>query len=148
MMGTWSKKVSGYIALTDFQKQKMVKGGLPADKVWVKPNFIAGGDGVKSEGLSDKKNQSEAADPILKKPDLKTGDPYALYVGRLSPEKGCDVLIHAWSKLVSRWRMTRVHSLGLLVVGLNVKIGAVGYRAGLAIPHNLESVNEKMSMHL
>jgi hypothetical protein len=42
LIGTWSKKVTAYIALTEFQKQKMIEGGLPANKVWVKPNFIDG----------------------------------------------------------------------------------------------------------
>ena len=51
VLGTWSKKVTAYIALTEFQKQKMVEGGFPAAKISVKPNFIA-------EDLSDHEEEN------------------------------------------------------------------------------------------
>ena len=98
LIGTWAKKVTAYIALTEFQKQKMIEGGIPSGKIFVKPNFIAGGDGVKSEVLSVKKGESDPADLIFKTLKLKTDVPCALFVGRLSPEKGCDVLIRAWAR--------------------------------------------------
>ena len=31
MLGTWKNKVSAYIVLTDFQKHKMIKEGLPIE---------------------------------------------------------------------------------------------------------------------
>ncbi len=37
---TWDQKVQGYIALTEFARNKFIKGGLPAEKIFVKPNFI------------------------------------------------------------------------------------------------------------
>jgi glycosyltransferase involved in cell wall biosynthesis len=37
---TWNEKVSKYICMTDFAKQKFIDGGLPAIKLLVKPNFI------------------------------------------------------------------------------------------------------------
>lgn len=39
--GTWQQQVDRYVCLTDFQKDKLIYGGLPADKVTVKPNFIS-----------------------------------------------------------------------------------------------------------
>lgn len=73
---TWTKMVDAYIALTEFSRQKFVQGGLPAEKIVVKPNFLLSDPG-KGEG--------------------KGG--YALFVGRLSPEKGLDKLFQAWEKV-------------------------------------------------
>lgn len=73
---TWTEAVSVYIALTDFARQKFGEGGLPAEKLVVKPNFVY-------------------TDPGLGK---GRGD-YALFVGRLSPEKGIDTLLAAWKQL-------------------------------------------------
>jgi glycosyltransferase involved in cell wall biosynthesis len=74
--GTWNEKVNAFIALTEFAKQKFVDSGLPSEKVHVKPNFVAPDPG-----------EREVA-----------GD-YALFVGRLSPEKGVSVLLEAWRRL-------------------------------------------------
>lgn len=38
--GTWHELIDAYVCLTDFQKNKMVEGGLPADKIRIKPNFV------------------------------------------------------------------------------------------------------------
>lgn len=75
-LATWQKMVDVYIALTEFAKLKFIAGGLPANKIIVKPNFVNPDPG---EG-----NQS--------------GE-YALFVGRLTPEKGISTLISAWEKL-------------------------------------------------
>ena len=40
LLGTWSRQVDLYIALTEFARQKFIEGGLPADKIVVKPNFV------------------------------------------------------------------------------------------------------------
>ncbi|MBE9109967.1 glycosyltransferase [Nodosilinea sp. LEGE 07298] len=73
---TWQKQVDVFIALTDFAKQKMIEGGLPAQKIVVKPNFVNPDPG----------------------PGSGAGN-FALYVGRLSVEKGLDTLIEAWRQL-------------------------------------------------
>ncbi|WP_286756340.1 glycosyltransferase family 4 protein [Roseivirga sp. UBA838] len=38
--GTWDNLIDKYICLTEFQKQKLVSGGLPEAKAVVKPNFL------------------------------------------------------------------------------------------------------------
>jgi len=38
--GTWNNLIDAYIALTEFSKQKFIEGGLPENKVFVKPNFL------------------------------------------------------------------------------------------------------------
>lgn len=72
-IGSWRKKVSMFIALTEFARQKFIQYGLPAERLVIKPNFI---------------------DPL---PSPGTGEGnYALFVGRLSSEKGIDLLLSAW----------------------------------------------------
>src|SRR6266498_3230747 len=75
-MGTWRRAVDVYIALTEFARQKLVEGGLPAAKIAVKPNFLD--------------SDPEAG---------KGSGGYGLFVGRLSPEKGIETLIEAWQNL-------------------------------------------------
>src|SRR5215212_8490978 len=74
--GTWAEMVDVYIALTNFAREKFVEGGLPADKILVKPNFVNPDPGM-GKGRGG----------------------YALFVGRLSHEKGVDTLLAAWKKI-------------------------------------------------
>ena len=74
MLGTWKNRVQMYIALTGFAREKYIMGGLPAEKIIVKPNFVY---------------PSPAAGP--------GGGGYALFAGRLSPEKGIKTLLEAWN---------------------------------------------------
>lgn len=74
-MGSFEKGVHRYIALTDFAKSRFVAGGLPRAKIAVKPNF-----------LPEIPVQPQKSD-------------YAIYVGRLSAEKGVNTLIEAWKKM-------------------------------------------------
>ena len=68
---TWHKKVSLFIALSEFAKQKFIDSGIPESRILVKPNFV---QNVPSAGPG--------------------GDDF-LYVGRLSEEKGIATLIRA-----------------------------------------------------
>lgn len=72
-LGTWSRSVDRFIALTHFARGQFIAGGLPAKKLSVKSNFV---------------------DPV---PEPGAGDGnYAVFVGRLSPEKGLRTLLDAW----------------------------------------------------
>lgn len=73
---TWVDEVDCFIALTEFARNKFVEGGLPEKKVHVKPNFVHPDPGARS----------------------CDGD-YALFVGRLSSEKGVKTLLEAWKLL-------------------------------------------------
>jgi glycosyltransferase involved in cell wall biosynthesis len=73
---TYHRAVDAYIALTEFARAKFVEGGLPADRILVKPNFV-----------------SPAPEP-------GTGDGgYALFCGRLVREKGLLIMLSAWELL-------------------------------------------------
>jgi glycosyltransferase involved in cell wall biosynthesis len=80
--GTYSSRVNAYIALSEFAKNKFIEGGLPAQRMRVKPNFLVEDPGIGS-GYGG----------------------YALFVGRLSPEKGVLTLLDAWEKLEGRIRL-------------------------------------------
>lgn len=77
-LGTWDM-VDRYIVLTEFSRQKFIQAGFPPEKLVVKPNFVHPDPGVGSG---------------------KGG--YALFVGRLSPEKGIGTLLKAWENLGGR----------------------------------------------
>lgn len=75
-MGTWANLVDRYIALTEFGRRKFVEGGLPETRIMVKPNFV------------------------YPDPGPGTGDgKYAIFAGRLTPEKGIQTLLKAWQAL-------------------------------------------------
>lgn len=73
---TWQQQVTRFIALTNFQRSLMLRAGLPAKQVIVKPNFLARDPGHGAHQES-----------------------FALYVGRLVPEKGLATLLKAWASL-------------------------------------------------
>lgn len=74
---TWQTKVDCFIALTEFSKSRFVKAGFPADRITVKPNFVE--DRLVGTGKEPREG--------------------ALFVGRLSPEKGVATLLRAWEGL-------------------------------------------------
>jgi glycosyltransferase involved in cell wall biosynthesis len=74
-LGTWKNKVTRYIALNEFCRKKFIEGGLPAERIVVKPNFANFGAQVGME---------------------RSG---FLFVGRLSAEKGIDVLVAAATRM-------------------------------------------------
>jgi len=73
---TWTEQVDAYIALTEFSRRKFVQAGVPAEKIFVKPNFLNG------DGFSP-----------------STRGAYAIYLGRLTSNKGVRTLLAAWREL-------------------------------------------------
>ena len=69
---TWEREISCYVGLTEFSRNKFIEGGLPAEKIFVKPNFVS------------------------PDPRTRTGNGhFALFVGRLSPEKRLSTVLSA-----------------------------------------------------
>jgi glycosyltransferase involved in cell wall biosynthesis len=75
-LGTWSRLIDCYVVPTEFGRRKFIEGGLPPAKLVVKPNFV---DPDPGEGGLNRT--------------------YALFVGRLSQEKGLRTLLAAWERL-------------------------------------------------
>ncbi|MEJ7810667.1 MAG: glycosyltransferase [Gemmatimonadaceae bacterium] len=88
--GTWRQRVHVYVALTEFARREFIAGGLPAERIAVKPNVLGSGPGTGAHGGG-----------------------FALFVGRLSPEKGLGTLLDAWRTLGA----TRSATLRLRIVG-------------------------------
>ena len=76
LQGVWWKDVELFLAPSAFLREKYMAAGFPGDRIRVKPNFVARDPGT---GNVDRE--------------------YALFVGRLSAEKGVRTLLAAWKKL-------------------------------------------------
>jgi glycosyltransferase involved in cell wall biosynthesis len=81
-LGTWRTMVDAYIALTEFGREKFIQGGLPADRLFVKPNFV---QSISSAGQ-------------------RYGE-FAVFIGRLTEEKGIRTLLSAWRELGGKMRL-------------------------------------------
>ncbi len=73
---TWHTRVDQFIAVSDFVRRTYIEAGLPDERIVVRPNFL---DGAPDVGAG-----------------VRSG---ALYVGRLSAEKGLETLVAAWRDL-------------------------------------------------
>jgi glycosyltransferase involved in cell wall biosynthesis len=74
----WDRSGTRLIALTEFARNTLIAGGLPGERIVVKPNFIG---------------------PVAAPSAPRDG---VLFVGRLSPEKGVDILLQAARALPHR----------------------------------------------
>ncbi|MEM7452763.1 MAG: WecB/TagA/CpsF family glycosyltransferase [Planctomycetota bacterium] len=74
---TWDRNVAKYVALSDFSRKQFVRGGLPADRLVIKPNFVL----------------------RPPRPVVSADSNYCVFAGRLSHEKGIFVLLEAWRRL-------------------------------------------------
>jgi glycosyltransferase involved in cell wall biosynthesis len=75
-LNTWSRLVDAYIVFSDFYRRAFIDAGFPQVKIHVKPHFVPFDPGI----------EKRAAD-------------YALFIGRLAPEKGVPTLLKAWNLL-------------------------------------------------
>jgi glycosyltransferase involved in cell wall biosynthesis len=76
---TYTKSIDRFIALSNFARSKFIAGGLPGERIEVKPNFVEPDPGERTQSGG-----------------------YAVFVGRLSEEKGLDTLVAAWAQLGNR----------------------------------------------
>jgi glycosyltransferase involved in cell wall biosynthesis len=77
---TWIRDINRYIVPSAFARTTVVEAGLPANKVFVKPNFVHPDPGARAN----------------------LGGDHVLFVGRLSPEKRVSTLLAAWTRIRQR----------------------------------------------
>ncbi|MES2663968.1 MAG: glycosyltransferase family 4 protein [Pseudomonadota bacterium] len=119
MLGTWQNKVTRYIALNEFCRQKFIQGGLPADKIMVKANFVDF-------------------------PQLPAQDRQGLlFVGRLSAEKGIEVLANAMQRIATQ----QIKQVKLRVAGTGPEAELMRKLSGVTLlgALNGDTVREEMS---
>jgi glycosyltransferase involved in cell wall biosynthesis len=78
LLRTWARQVALFLVCSEFARGKFMNAGFDGVRIRVKPNFIAPDPGARLGGGST-----------------------ALYLGRLSEEKGPQLLPQAWSKLAA-----------------------------------------------
>ena len=91
---TWAKKVTRFITLTEFSKSKFIEAGFLESHICVKPNFV----------LDPKTSVAKQAK------NSKSLDSFAIFVGRISTEKGIVTLLKAWSILDTKHTLKIVGS--------------------------------------
>lgn len=82
---TWDRCIDRYVVPSQITREKYLQAGFPAEKISVKPNFLRPDPGM---GAS-------------------AGD-YAIFVGRLSPEKGVGTLLDGWRKIEANFNLVIV----------------------------------------
>ena len=75
-IGTWTRVVDAYVAVSEFERRKLIEGGLPSGRLYVKGNFVSPDPGV---GDGSRRG--------------------VVFVGRLSPEKGVRTMLDAWKQV-------------------------------------------------
>lgn len=114
-LGTYRNKVSRYIALNDFCRNKFIEGGLPAELIAVKPNFV------------------DTPAPQ----DMHRGG--LLFVGRLSVEKGVESLANAAALLPdAQLRVAGDGPQAVLLDGVQ-GVSRLGALSGEAVRHEMNS---------
>lgn len=82
---TWTHDVDQYIALSHFSESRFKKFGIQPQKMSVKPNFI-----FDPEVINGAPSKSKTV----------------LYIGRLSEEKGIEILLNAWRRISNKdWKL-------------------------------------------
>jgi len=79
MLSTYRRKVDAFIVFTAFQRDLMVRSGLPRERIHVKPNFVPDLRAMLSDA-------GERTDELA-------------YLGVIYPAKGVDLLLSAWKEI-------------------------------------------------
>lgn len=98
-VGTYRHRVHVYIALSNFARSIMVRCGLPEERIIVKPNFIY---------------------DIPEVEQVQKTETYA-FLGRVSEEKGVDLLIDAWQKAKLTGKKLQIIGDGPMRAGLEAR---------------------------
>ena len=118
LAGTYRTRITRYIALSAFSRDRFIAGGLPAQRLRIKPNFVDGS--------------------VLPVPGQRGG---GLFVGRLSSEKGIGTLLAA----LRQGGDTRIEAIGAgplqAEVASELGDGYLGFRARAEIMQKMRSAS-------
>ncbi|MBE9490992.1 MAG: glycosyltransferase family 4 protein [Bacteroidetes bacterium] len=116
MTDTYNKLVNKYITLTKFSKSRYVRAGFLEKKITVKSNFLPFTSFTVDEHVQ----------------------PYAVFVGRLTPEKGVHTLLKAWKyiknlplKVIGDGELRQ--ELEELVSSLQLPVEFLGFRSNTEV---------------
>jgi len=84
--------IDTYIAPSAFVREKIAAFGVPADRIVVKPHFLADASPPAAQGGGD--------------------PPYALFIGRLERYKGVHTLVECWRRLAADGAGPHLHVVG------------------------------------
>ena len=120
-LGTWNQKIDAYIALTEFARTKFIQGGLRAERIAVKSNFLH-------------------FDPGPRQGDGEG----AIFVGHLGKQKGLLTLLEAWRR-VPRDFPLRIIGEGPLLAELQTRktewdLGHVSIEGRLSRPDTIDAI--------
>ena len=105
LLKTYKKNVDLYIAPSRFAKNVLEEWGIAPEEIKVLPHFIADNNNtVFQYTVLEKSNKDERENKRKKYRRKKYGDysgNYALYIGRISKNKGVDILINIFKNLKS-----------------------------------------------
>ena len=124
-LGTW-RHMDAFIALTRFQREKLVTAGLPAERVHVKPHFYP------------------APPAPLPWPEREAK---VVYIGRLGAEKGLNSLVEAWRLWGADAPMLEIVGEGSERAVLEQAIAAAGIGGKVALLGQLsfEAAQERLA---
>ena len=114
-------RADAFVAISGPIRAELRDAGVPAERILVVPN------GVDVERFRPATADERAA--LRRSLGLPEG-PLVVYTGRLSPEKGVDVLVAAWPRVLARIPSARLWVLG--DGAERVRLGEAARRAGVA----------------
>jgi glycosyltransferase involved in cell wall biosynthesis len=122
--GTFARDITGYVALTAFQRQLLIRGGLSATRIRVVSNYLEPDPGVGNDSRSG-----------------------VLFVGRLSREKGIPVLLAAAAEVAGGIRIVGAGPFAPDVEQAYAA-GRVTYLGSLTQPSVMEEVRAAIALVL
>ncbi len=123
---TWETQVDAFLTLSEHARSRFLRAGFPEDRVFVKPNCVP--TPPKASGPPSASNQ-------------------ILYLGRLSKEKGVDVLLRAWKDAgLGHHGRLMIAGDGDERTALEATATSLGFRPGEVVFHGRRPASEIPSL--
>ena len=120
--GTLTRRIALYLALTQFQRDQMIAGGLPVNRIRVLPNFL-----IRDPGASSGERRG------------------VVFAGRLAAEKGVEVLLDAASLVPGVVSVIGDGPLAPAAQAANAA-GAIRYQGRLSRPDVIDKIRRSIAL--